>query len=478
MPSFSFDGVTKPYVQLGKGKTRQVYNLKRNLLYIKGMPGALLESTDTDVRVIEQPIYIQGESVQDVRKVEEDLTEWLVTDQPKELIFSDEPDRVYFAVVDGSFDAEEIVNFDGGVITFLCLDPYKYGQVKTNTLTDLSAPIIIRNNGNESTPPTFKTTLSAPTTYLDIIGANDYMRIGRPVNVEDYAISPREVILHDTMSTTTGWADAASSDIDGLATGTMTSDGSKFIASSFGTGSAWHGPAKIKSLGQSLTDFEAEIQPILDNDDLSKIGRIEMYLLDETKQAVAKLAIKDISSGQGGNIAELRVGDATVNHFLINEYGTNWNTWHNFNGLLRISRVGNKWEAYVCKFRNGQADDRYARKLIEWTDLENQFTRKVAYVVVHIGAYGTNTPSQMSIQDVKIHKINQLLDNQIPYIGQAGDVFTFNHKTSEILKNGDYFMNKDFGARFFHLQKGGNTLVFSPPEAIESVEVEWRDRYK
>lgn len=479
--SLRFNSVKKDYIICERGKRRSAFApIRRNLLTVPGMAGAYLEGTETEVRIIEQPIVINGKDRFDVRKLEEDLSDWLFTEQSAELIFDDEPDRTYYAVVDGSLDIEDIVRFGKGTITFICPDPYKYGQKKSITpVTNLTAPVVISNQGKMETPPNFKVTLKQQTTYLDIIGDQDYMRIGRPINIEQFAVAERELILHDTMSSTVGWGDAQSSDIDGgVVAGTMTSDGSKFIASSYGTGTAWHGPAKIKSLGQELADFDVEFQPILDNDDLIKIGRIELYLLDVNKKAVAKLAIKDISKGQGGNIAELRVGDNVVNNFLISEYGTNWNTWHNFNGLLQMTKKGNKWTAYVCKFINGQRNQRTSRKFVEWEDRENQFTRKVAHVVVHIGANNTATPSRMSIQDLRVYKLNQLTQNQIPYIGGAGDVFEFDHKTSKILKNGDFFMKKDFGARFFHLQKGDNVLVFNPAEAIEKVEAEWRQRYR
>ncbi|USK48863.1 phage tail family protein [Bacillus sp. CMF12] len=479
--SLSFNGIKKDYLICERGKRRSAFApIKRNLLTVPGVPGAYLDSTETEVRVIEQPIIINGKDRFDVRKLEEDLSDWLITEKAVELTFDEEPDRIYYAVVDGAVNIEDIARFGKGSVTFICPDPYKYGPLEIlQPITEFTLPTVINNSGRAPTPPKFKVTLKNDTTFLDIIGDEDYMRIGRPVNIDEFAVAERELVLHDTMSTTTGWGDAQNSDIDGgVVAGTMISDGTKFIASSLGTGTAWHGPAKIKSLGQELTDFDVEFQPILDNDDLTKIGRIELYLLDVNKKAVAKLAIKDISKGQGGNIAELRVGDNVVNHFMIAEYGTNWNTWHNFNGLLQITKKGNMWTAYVAKFINGDRNNRTSRKFVEWEDRENQFTRKVAHVVVHIGANGTATPSRMSIQDLRVSKLNQLTQNQIPYIGRAGDVFEFDMKISRILKNGDFFMRKDFGARFFHLQKGDNVLVFNPPEVIEKVEAEWRQRFK
>lgn len=478
--NFTFNGIAKPYVTVTSKKRLPWAPIKRRLLAIQGRPGAYLEGTDVEPLPLAVGVFLDS-SEYNLERLKEDFAEWLITDKAVELIFDDDPERTYYAAVDGSLDnLEEIVKVGKGTITFICPDPFKYGPLKTiPAIEDLTAPVVVRNEGTVEAKPNIKVTLKQPTTYLDIIGENDYMRIGRPVNIDEFAVAERELILHDTMSTTTGWGDAQSTDIDGgVVAGAMTSDGTKFIATSFGTGTAWHGPAKIKSLGQELEDFDISYQPILDNDDLSKIGRIELYLLDVNKNAVAKLAIKDISKGQGGNIAELRVGDNVVNHFMIDDHGTNWNTWHNFNGLLQMTKKGNVWTAYVTKFIDGDRNNRTSRMFVEWEDRDNQFTRKVAHIVVHIGTYGTSTPSRMSIQDLEVYKLNQLTESQIPYIGDEGDVFEFDMKTSKILKNGDFFYKKDFGARFFDLRPGDNTLVFNPPEVFGKVEAEWRPPYR
>lgn len=128
MPSFSFGGVKKPYIEsVFGGRKRQVYNLKRNFLYVPGRPGAYFESTDIDVKVIEEEVILIAQDREDLQKIKEDLAAWLITDEPKELIFDDEPDRVYYALVDGTFDPDDFVNLGSGTITFVVPDGCKYG---------------------------------------------------------------------------------------------------------------------------------------------------------------------------------------------------------------------------------------------------------------------------------------------------------------------------------------------------------------
>ena len=63
----------------------------------------LFINTETQERRIDVPIVIKAKKdIADLQKVKEDLAAWLVTKQPSELIFDDELDRTYLALIDGS----------------------------------------------------------------------------------------------------------------------------------------------------------------------------------------------------------------------------------------------------------------------------------------------------------------------------------------------------------------------------------------
>ena len=161
--SFTFDGVKKDFIIAEKGKRRSAFApVTRNLISVPKVPGAYLQSSETEVRTIEQPILIKGVNRYNVRKLEEELSSWLVTSQPKELIFDDEPDRDYFAIVQGSVEIEDVVDRWGrGVITFICLDPYKYrGMINSSDF--LTNPTNLFNNGSVSTYPVFRATVLQP----------------------------------------------------------------------------------------------------------------------------------------------------------------------------------------------------------------------------------------------------------------------------------------------------------------------------
>lgn len=157
--SFTFDGIRKPYLLVTKRK--RSYWAPRNLVLTQNRKtGARLRRVNTGARIEEVYVEISAIEGLDIRKTAEDLAGWLLTESEEELIFDDETDRKYFAIVDGSFDAEEIVTVGYGVIRFVCPDPYKRGL--TNTLNLTTSFNTFEITGQTETPWKSKTTFTVP----------------------------------------------------------------------------------------------------------------------------------------------------------------------------------------------------------------------------------------------------------------------------------------------------------------------------
>src|SRR5690606_15095313 len=161
--------------------------------------GAHLSITQAQVREITVPVFIKADDISDLQKIKEDLADWLIHDEPKELIFKDEPDRTYFAVVDGSLDLDELVRWGEGVITFICPDPYKYGPEKVYQ-TDQDT-FIIENEGTAPTKPIFELTAKEPVTFAMVSDGERYNMIGRPTNVVEEAINTKNLLFREDGST-------------------------------------------------------------------------------------------------------------------------------------------------------------------------------------------------------------------------------------------------------------------------------------
>jgi len=481
LKTFSFRGQKRDYIIINQQRKRPAWApIKRNILTVPNRPGGYHKSTDVDIRTLEVPILFFKSEMMDIQKTKEDLAEWLITESVEELIFDDEPDRSYFAMIDGSLDLDELIFKGEGVLTFICPDPYKYGYTKiehSSVQDDGTATLTARNNGSVMAQPVFEIEVDQQYTHIDITNGEYVNRVGRIVNIEDYAVTREETVLNDSLSTINGWAKTVGSvGIDGLATGNMQSDGMRFLPIDFGTtAEAWHGPFYKKTLGQTLTDFQIETTVELVNTGEDKFGKVEVYLLDENNLSVCMLTIKDVDSAGKRIYATLRMGGGDAGYKdLISTYGEKESTYWNFYGLLRIERVGSRWTAYVAVI-DRETGNHVARSFVEYYDVEQQFLRKPSQVGIYMAQYGTRKVASLRAYDVKVYKINPMTANQIPYIVNAGDIVTFDHKKEVIMINGEPRMDlKAFSGEFFGLNKGINTIAVNPALPMKAI---WRERY-
>lgn len=474
---FTFNDQRRSYLKVLRGQKRPAWApLNRNILTVPNYPGGYLKNTQIGVRQLTVPIVIKGKDIADIQNLKEDLADWLVTDEPKELVFDDEPNRSYFVVIGDTFDPEEIATLGMGELIFLALDPYKYGATKVQQSN--TGVVSVNNQGSLDTLPTFEITIDGDYTNIDIANGDVMNRIGRPVNIDDYAMAREEQVFNDNLSSLTGWAKTEGSvNIDGLATGNMKVDNGRFVAADFGTTvDGWHGPYYKKSIGQTLTDFRVETLVEIVNTGEDKFGKVEVYLLDESNLPVCMLTIKDVDSSGKRIYSTMRAGGGDQGfRDLISTHGDTESTYWNFYGILRIERVGTRWTAYVAKVDKATGVHT-ARAFKEFYDKEQQFTRKPAQVGVYLAQYGTRKVASLRADDVKVFKINNLTDSQIPYIVKAGDVVTFDHKKQRILINGETRMDlKAFSGEFFSLRKGKNEIYTSPPLPVKMT---WRERYR
>jgi predicted phage tail component-like protein len=480
MASFTFNGERRDYLVVLKGRKRPPWApVQRNILKVPGLPGGYLQSTETDVRVLEVPVLIRGDNLTHLQRVKEDLAAWLVTDEPAELIFDDDPARTYYAVVDDTVDFEEIVQYGKGTIKFICPDPYVYGPEQTVDIPydGNEQTVIVQNNGSAPTYPKFTIEFNQPTTFLDIITPSDYMRIGKPVSVEETAVEKEQIVLDDNMSTLSGWGAATYVD-DGVVTGTMSSNGNDFNASDYGTGTGWHGPAVKKSLSETIQDFRVEAYLKQHTTTPNLIGRAEVYLLDANNAVIAKIAMVDAWTGVASNKAEVRLGDTTSPHYMVNTTGKTKTWWNDFQGVIKLTRIGKRFTAYIANITKDGRNKHFRTWFVGYTDVDEKYQMPLAQVQLHLGAYGTYPRTTQAFQRIRVYKINQNTEGGIPYIATAGDVIEIDHAQNSILKNGEPFLStKDFGANFFALERGQTEIAVNPA-GIATVEMTYRERWR
>lgn len=482
--SFSFNGIRKDYIFILMGFNRPAFApLNREIIKVNGLAGGHLIRTNTDVRKIEVPVILRADNQANLQKKKEDLADWLITDDPKELIFDDEPDRTYLAVVDDSADLDELVFRGKGKITFVCTMPYKLGATinKTFAAAGQDFKTNFTNKGTVESFPIITVKTNAQSPHLDVWNGSEYFRLGYPTGIKTKIVQQAERLLWDELKTLTGWTAHTGALGDCMGGGTMVLNGSAgFKASSYGTGSAWHGAIMKKTIpnvGTGLTNFKVDIRMTLKTNHWSEEGKVIVWLLDANDVVVTQIEIADAYPSVHYKNPEVKAGAK----ILMGDWDNYNISTNQFVGHMTVQRAGNKWIAYIGNYRVGtQIDDFTSYE--DWIDTGNTepaTTRPVSKIAVGVMQYGTDTPCQScSIDDVKVWKLNNVQVDEMPYIFDIGDTIVIDSERSLVTINGVNAINvKDIFSRFPVVKRGVNDIIVRPSN-IGTATLTYRERYR
>ncbi|MBJ8026092.1 phage distal tail protein, partial [Bacillus cereus] len=260
-------------------------------------------------------------------------------------------------------------------------------------------------------------------------------------------------------------------------------DGYRFIPEYLGEPSikGWHGCIAKKNIPQGpLQDFIMQAYVGVRSWHWDQMGRVEIGLLDENGEYVARISMNDVHWQAEQNTGFAKIGNMKKpnEQVLINESGDHPTTWNQFRGRLWLARIGNRWEAYISKFLPGtETDD--SERFVVWVDEEKANMSKVAQVQISICQFSNNMFCQdMSIDDLKIWKVNMNTQGNLPYIADKGDKIIIDTERRSVTIEGKSASNiKDFFSRFPIIQRGTNKLEIMPPD-IGKAKVTYRERYR
>ncbi|UOQ85697.1 distal tail protein Dit [Gracilibacillus salinarum] len=473
--SITFNGIRKDWLYIERGRSKPPFAArKRNLLTVPGYPGGYLASTDIDPLPISQPVGFRIKDDADALTKKDELAEWLLTDKPVPLKFDDEPGRIYYAVVQNTLDDfEKMAVLRRGTIQFICPDPYAYGPEKPFSAT--SDYFNIKNEGTAEAEPVFEFEVTAPITFLMIQNQlGEYNMVGKPIDLtKQEPVQEYERLIYNPMNSVTGFTTATRVE-NSYIQGVMDANGA-MIATDFGVerSSEFYGPAVKTSVSEVLSDFMVDMLVTFDNGNSpGQVGKVELYLYDELENVIAKLAMQDAWAHRSMTNGIIRIGDQTVNNYMIDENNAYWNSFY---GILRILRKGDYWEAYIAELDENRKH--HTRKFTSFKDNEGLFTDKqLAQVGIHIARWGAADEVRTFVHHLSVSKINSLGNNGVPYIADVGDIITFDHTNNgQVYINGEPYEDSILGADYFTLKKGDNNLLVMPGSLKTSGS--YRERY-
>ncbi|MGM1416731.1 distal tail protein Dit [Bacillus cereus group sp. BceL294] len=447
----------------------------------------------TPKRVIEIDFSLKGVSLIDIRKRIDELSKLLYTDNPVEIKFTDEPEYTYYGVKENVEENLEKSNIHQGTITLVCLFPYKVGDLKTYDFkqewsTEITSRFV--NKGSVESPALIEINVKKQSTFLDVWFGDypldrNYFRLGYPLTVQETPVQEWERVLWDEMASSIGWTPVTGQVEEMKGTGSFKSrDGYALYCEDYGQGSDFHGAIAKKNIpGGPLQDFEMEAWVRLKSKSIGEMGRVEVLLLDDASNIVARINMNDLYWDAEITKAYMRLGNAgTPNSIrkLVDTNGTHPNTFNQFYGRLRIARRGKEWSVYVARFKDGtEIDD--ASLPVKWIDeTGNPMTnRKVAQVMIAVCKLGDNPPVDiLQIDDLKIWKVNSVGSNARPYIFDPGDKVVIDTESAHVTVNGkDVIHLKDVFSDFPMIIRGNNRIDIMPPE-VGKAAVSFREMFR
>lgn len=462
-------------------------------LTVPHRPGSYYLGKRTPERVIEVDFSLKGVSFFELRKRIDELNDLLSTDEPVTISFTDEPELTYYGIKENVEEKLEKSKIHQATITFICPSPYKLGAVKRETfIRDASTEITARftNKGSVETPALIEIDVAKTSTFLDVWfgkypNDRNYFRIGYPLAVAETTVKERERVMWDEMGTPVGWTPVTGQFDDMKGTGSFkVRDGYALYCEDYGQERGFHGAIAKKNIpGGPLQDFEMEAWVRLKSQSTVEMGRVEVLLLDEASNIVARINMNDLYWDAELTKAHMKIGNPGTPDSLrklVDTNGAHPNTFNNFYGRLRIARRGNQWSVYVARFKDGtEIDD--ASFVERWIDESgNPMTgRKIAQVMIAIMRWDINDPvSIMQIDDLKIWKVNDVKQNTKPYIFDAGDKIVIDTERSLVTINGKDAINiKDIFSDFPKVIRGDNRIDIMPPD-IGKATISYRERFR
>ncbi|MGL5693726.1 MAG: distal tail protein Dit [Peptostreptococcaceae bacterium] len=263
----------------------KVLDVRRQLLperinYTKEIPslnGEYYSGYKYGTRIIEVDFAIIGNDKNDFFSRARKIASLLDSNVPTKLEFSDEPSKYYYAVVDGSIDIEQIVNYGNGTISFICHDPIAYSKEEKIFSASKDKIITIENEGTAFTRPIINVAFGKDAHFLQCTYyTGETVLIGGRPDIDKPDASASNVVLKEPCEVTTNFGPVGNvldsgREIEGACT--VNQGGYGIVCSDYGPSTkGWHGGALKRALGDGIDLEEFEIAVIMEHNSTGKLG--------------------------------------------------------------------------------------------------------------------------------------------------------------------------------------------------------------
>lgn len=426
---------------------------------VSGKSGESFTHTRYKAREIPMPFAIKG----DINTKYDEISKALSVSDPKELTFSNIPDRMFYAIPKGDFEFTEVNKTSGiGTITWLIPDGLAHSTTeKTFQAAENASGVLeatVNNAGTESVPVSYDIVHNHENGFIGIVSEYGILQYGSVDEADDEAAEKSEVLLKytkpsDYSAMTEGKGILASNDTFPM-TGKFTGyeDGWLRLQTP-GSGSSWHGAARQVTLpadssgNSGAVNFVAQTKIWFETSDASQDGLLEFVVGDTDGNHLASIhLVKGVGTAECTPIFQVQAKEKGRISYVPNSNSvTNRN-----NGNMEIRKSGELFEFLF----GGKT---YPYRVPEAKD------KKALTLTIFIGQYANraNPVNQMAFGTMSFRKDNVQYRVDIPNRYAEGDVIAIDGETTKMYVNGVPALGDEVkGSKHFHVPPGESKIQF------------------
>ena len=427
---------------------------------VSGKSGESFTHTRYKAKVIPMPFAIKG----DINTKYDEISKVLRVSEPKELIFSNIPDRMFYAIPKGDFEFTEVNKTSGiGTITWLVPDGLAHSttektfEASANSDGVLEATVV--NNGTVSVPVSYEIVHNHENGFIGIVSEYGILQYGSADEADDEAREKSETLLKytnpsDYNAMTEGKGILASNDTFPM-TGKLTGyeDGWLRMQSS-GSGSSWHGAARQVTLpadssgNSGAVNFKLDANILFQTSKATEMGLLELVVGDENGEHLASIHI--VKSSKSDSMCSAIFQVQAVEKGRVKYEPNASSATSSKNGLVSISKSGELFEfvfgGKTYPFRVPEAAE-----------------KKGLSITIFIGQYGSdvNPVRNMAFGKMSFRKDKVQYRVDIPNRYADGDVITIDGETTKMYVNGALALGDEVkGSTHFHVPPGESKIQF------------------
>lgn len=426
---------------------------------VSGKSGESFTHTRYKARKIPMPFAIKG----DINTKYDEISKALSVSDPKELIFSNIPDRMFYAIPKGDFEFTEVNKTSGiGTITWLIPDGLAHSTTeKTFQAAENASGVLeatVTNAGTESVPVSYDIVHNHENGFIGIVSEYGVLQYGSADEADDEAREKSEVLLKytkpsDYSAMTEGKGILASNDTFPMGGSFAGYEDGWLRLQTAGSGTSWHGAARQVTLpadssgNSGAVNFVAQTKIWFETSDASQDGLLEFVVGDTDGNHLASIhLVKGVGTAECTPIFQVQAKEKGRISYVPNSNSvTNRN-----NGNMEIRKSGELFEFLF----GGKT---YPYRVPEAKD------KKALTLTIFIGQYANraNPVNQMAFGTMSFRKDNVQYRVDIPNRYAEGDVITIDGETTKMYVNGVPALGDEVkGSKHFHVPPGESKIQF------------------